>query len=115
MFRIKIALLVGGIVLVVFGVQEWRLSQEAKEAPQTISCGDLSAKGPGDNAHIVLTDGLLCGDSFVYEAKKNNPKWNTVWVPIVPKDGEYIEKIRQMIADGGGKINGPLPPPRTSR
>jgi hypothetical protein len=112
MFRIKLAMIIGGIVLAVIGVQEWRLAQATKETPQTISCADLSAKGPGDNANIVLTDSLICGDSFVYEAKKNNPTWNKIWVPVVPSNGEYIQQIQKMLIEGGGKINGPVPPPQ---
>jgi hypothetical protein len=112
MFRIKIAMIVGGLVLAFWGIQEFRLSQEAKETPQTISCGDLSAKGPGGNANIVMTDSLICIDSFVYEAKKNGTTWNKVWVPVVPMDGEYVQQIREMIQKNGGNTNITLPPPQ---
>jgi hypothetical protein len=112
MFRLKIIMIVGGIFLTAWGVQEWRLAQDAKETPQTITCADLSAKGPGDNANIVLTDSLFCADSIVYETKKRSQTWNKIWVPVVPRNGEYIKQIAELLEKNGGKINGPVPPPQ---
>ncbi len=110
MFRIKIALVIGGLMMAFVGVQEWRLTQVAKAEPQAISCADLSAKGPGDNAHVKLTDFLMCEQSFVYEGKKNNPKWNNIWVPAVPVGGEYHRKVMEQVTPEG-KLKGPPPIP----
>jgi hypothetical protein len=112
MFRIKLVMIIGGGMLVWFGVQEWRLAQAAKETPQTISCADLSANGPGDNANIVLTDSLICVDSFVYEGKKNSTTWSKVWVPVVPSNGEYVQQIKELIEKNGGNLNITPPPPQ---
>jgi hypothetical protein len=86
MFRLGIFLAIVGGVVGYLGFQEWRLSAGAKDKPQEISLKDLIAKGPGDNAHIVLKDVLLC-ENIVYESKKNSQTWTKVWVPIVPRGG----------------------------
>ena len=111
MVRIKIAFIVGGIMLAYLGYQEWQLSRAAGETPRTISCAELSENGPGDNAHIVLTDFLMCEQSFVYQAKKTDQRWNTVWVPVVPVNGEFHREVLAMLTPDG-KLSGPLPKPK---
>jgi hypothetical protein len=86
MFRLGIFLAIIGGVLGFLGFQEWRLSAGAKDKPQEISLKDLIAKGPGDNAHIVLKDFLLC-ENFIVESKKNSNTWSKAWNPIVPREG----------------------------
>jgi hypothetical protein len=86
MGRLKLALIIIGGVLLYFGYQEKRLAQVAKKAPQTIACADLAANGPGDNAHIVLTNYELA-PNFVYEAEGKGNSWKRVFIPAVPKRG----------------------------
>jgi hypothetical protein len=69
--------------LVFLGVQEYRLSKVAKAEPQTISCAQLAAKGPGDNAHVRLTD-FEFTENYIYQEQKRSSKWRTSYVPAVP-------------------------------
>lgn len=111
MIRIKLAMLIGGIVLAYFGIQEWRLASAAKAEPQTMTCSELEAKGPGDNAHVSLTKFFLCQQSFVYEAKKNNEShWNKVYVPAVPLDSPYMKTVAEMLEQNPKLQNLPPPP-----
>lgn len=112
MGRIKFLVVIGGIALFVYGVQEMRLASAASKDPQTLSCAELAAKGPGDNAHVVLTDFLLCDQAFIYEtkSKSKSSEWKRVWVPLVPRDGDYVRKILAM-----ANPDGPLPPPTDIR
>jgi len=102
-----IPIVIGG-VLIYIGAQEAHLAAHAKEQPQQISLADLAAKGPGDNAHIILTDYLLCEFAFVYEEKDG--RWQKVWIPAVPLDGEYHQKLKAML-DPDGKLKGEPPMP----
>lgn len=65
-----------------YGFKELRLGGVAKKEAQSISCADLAEKGPGDNAHVVMKDGVLLSNSFVYEERRG--KWTTVFIPAVP-------------------------------
>jgi hypothetical protein len=91
------------------------LKTVAKETPQRISAAELEAKGPGDNANIVLTDFLLCEQGYIYEYKKKriggNETWTKVWVPIVPLGGAYHTQVLSMLGPNG-EIRGELPRPQ---
>ena len=87
-FRFKLVPLVIGGVLFFIGWQEWRLGTKAKAQPQVISAADLAARGPGANAHIILTDFAPSSGAYVYQANKGvggsvQGRWQKVWVPAV--------------------------------
>ena len=106
--RLKLILVIAGIACIFFGVQEIRLRSAADEIPQEITCADLEANGPGDNAHVVLSDFILCDFAYVYEEK--NSKWSKVWIPAVPLGGEYHQQLLSML-DDQGNLTGELPMP----
>lgn len=93
MSRIVVICIVIGCMLVFFGYQEMRLSRVAKETPQTIKCADLAAKGPGDNAHITLTDYDFT-NQFVYQSKSGGATWQKVYVPAIPQSGNLVELMK---------------------
>ena len=115
MIRLKLLLVLGGIALIVFGVQEIRLASKAEAEPHAISCADLGANGPGTNAHVTVTKFLACTQSFVYQSGRiSKGQWKTVWVPLVPADGEYVKRLIAMVASGVNP-NTPPPPPSDIR
>ena len=83
----KLLLVLVGIGLFGYGLQEVRLGGVAKPEPQTITCKDLGEKGPGDNAHVRMTDYTLLTADFAVERRKKqtDEKWNKAWIPAVPK------------------------------
>jgi hypothetical protein len=86
-FRIAIVLFVFGVMAIVFGVYEWRLSSGASTRPEEISLRDLIARGPDGNPNIILKDFELLDDNLVYEYDEKlgpNSSWTKVWVPVVP-------------------------------
>lgn len=89
MGRIALLMAVGGAVLLFWGYQEWSLAAQAKAEPQSITCRSLAEDGPGENAHITLTD-FITGQQMVYEAetKNRNGPWNAVWLPAVGQGGQ---------------------------
>ena len=110
MGRILLAMLVGGGVLVFFGIQEMRLAKAAKAEPQSITAADLIKSGPGDNAHVVLTDFMMCQGAYVIESDKKGGKWKGVWFPVVSVDSPYFEKLMGML-NPDGTLSGTPPVP----
>jgi hypothetical protein len=82
---LAIVLVIVGCVLGWLGIQEWRLSAGAEDKPHEITLKDLIARGPGDNAHIILKDFIPC-ENFLYVGKKDSDHWKEAWVPVIPLD-----------------------------
>jgi len=106
--RFRIVLIYGAIGLGVYAWRETRLGWKAKAKPQRLSLARLAADGPGDNAHIVLADFLMCSWAFVYSS--NRGTWSEAWVPAVELEGEYHIQTRALIAEKGEDAK--PPPPR---
>jgi hypothetical protein len=60
-----------------------------------MTCAELAETGPRDNAHIELGEFHLCENTYVYE--EEGGKWTTVWVPVVPRNGEYHQRILELL------------------
>ena len=93
--RFKLILLILGGALIYFAFQEFKLSSATESTPQQITCSDLGQFGPGSNAYVEMTEFLLCDFSFVYEEQVG--QWSKIWVPAVPVNGEYHQKIMQLV------------------
>jgi hypothetical protein len=99
--------LVLGVMLIGASLLEMRLALAASETPQRLTLAQLAANGPGDNAHVVLTDFALC-DGYVCLVKvgrferlitgtdPTTKRWEGVFVPLVPLTPE----VRQRRARG---------------
>jgi hypothetical protein len=78
-----------GVAFIVMGNTENVLSGKAKEQARTVTLSDLIATGPGDNAHVIVTD-LTPASNFVYTARIKagesaaGKPWNAVYVPLLP-------------------------------
>jgi hypothetical protein len=83
--KLLFVLVAAGLVL--YGVKEMQLGGVAKPEPQTITCRDLGEKGPGDNAHVRMTDYELLEGEFAVERskKQSEDKWNKAWIPAIPR------------------------------
>ncbi|MCA9244277.1 MAG: hypothetical protein KDA32_10000 [Phycisphaerales bacterium] len=107
--RFAFTMIVLGGVFGFMAVQDARLNSTCKDEPQSITCAELSENGPGDNAHVVMNEFLLCDFSFVYQEGRDG-SWTKVWVPAVPLGGEYHRKLLDSL-DENGRMNGPIPHP----
>jgi hypothetical protein len=84
MKRVALVLIIVGGALLYVGSQEMRLAAAAKSTPQTLTCAELAAKGPGDNAHVILTD-FQIGQNFIYQTSgRSNSAWEVVYLPAMP-------------------------------
>ena len=112
--RFVLAMIIGGGGLVFMGVQEARLASAASAEPQTMTCAELSASGPGDNAHVMLSDFLLCEMAYIYQER--NGKMSGAWIPAVPMGSQYHASLLAMVDDQGNlKEGATLPPPTDIR
>ncbi len=110
MSRFWLVMVIGGGMLIYFGVQELRLAGVAKAEPQPITVAKLAAHGPGDNAHIRLGEFLLCEGAYVYEEESSGGTWSRVWIPAVPLGGPYHEKLLEAYqADPASVMDVPMP------
>jgi hypothetical protein len=108
----RFAVILLALVVAWMGVKEHTLSGVAKAEPKVVTCAQLEKEGPGDNAHLTLSDFLLTS-SFVYEAKKGSTSgWKRVWVPAVPLDGPYA---REAMAAYHANPDAEVPPPKDFR
>lgn len=111
--RILLVLVVLGGFMTYWGYQEMSLASKTEPTPQAISCQDLSDSGPGDNANVEMSDFLLCTMSYVYEGiGSSDTVYKTVWIPAVPLNGEYHQKLLALLDDEGNLTSEP-PMPRS--
>jgi hypothetical protein len=106
--RLWLGLMCLGGLLIFLGIRETRLNAVAQAEPQRISCAQLESRGPGDNAHVLMTDFLMC-DFYVYEEGVGS-RWERAWVPVVPLGGEYHRQLVELTGPNG-EIEGEMPPP----
>jgi hypothetical protein len=86
--------LVGGGIVGFLGYQEWIILSRGSPQPQRIRLADLTAKGPGDNVHVEVTD-FSWGENCVTEEKHG--KWNRVWIPIFPGGAANQGQVRALV------------------
>jgi hypothetical protein len=87
LFRLGIALIVGGCILGYFTFREGQLASSASAKPEEISLKALIDRGPAGNAHIILKDFVGFPEESVFEYENNNQNYYTkVWIPVIPKE-----------------------------
>jgi hypothetical protein len=86
--------LVGGGIVGFLGYQEWIVFSRGSPTPQRIRLADLTARGPGDNVHVEVTD-FVWGQNCVTETKQG--KWNRVWIPIFPSGAAEQGQVRALV------------------
>lgn len=100
-----------GIAAALWGWRERTLAAKTGDDAVKLTCKALGASGPGENAHVEMTDFLLA-PNFVYQTGKHGSKWSAVWVPAVPLDGEYALRVRDAILKAGKEKVESVPAPR---
>ena len=93
MIRFALALVVGGAILTFFGYNEHKLASSAQADPQAMTVAELIEKGPGENAHIVLSDfWLLDAQSVVEYEGEDDTQYTKIWSPVITSDDAYVEQ-----------------------
>jgi len=106
--RLLLVLAATGIALFVQGYQQLKLYNVSSEHPRQITLRELVENGPGDNAHLLVSDFYLCTSAYIYEEKYG--RCIRAWIPALPGDDEYALRLDQAI-DDDGIIEGEFPLP----
>ena len=86
--------MIGGIALSVYGFREWQLGSSASGTPQQISCLQLEKNGPGNNAHVRLTE-FIALRNFVFQKRSHTDSdFSMVFIPVVAENGGYMTGIK---------------------
>jgi hypothetical protein len=93
--RLPVMVIGLGLGLAIWGGEEALLASGASDTPQDITCADLAANGPGNNAHVRVTD-FKSMSNFIYR-KSANGDWDTVWLPIIPPNAVVVPKGKRLI------------------
>lgn len=110
--RLWVGVMLLGAVFIAKGFNFMRLNETSSAIPQEITCAELAENGPGDNAHVRMTDFILC-DGYVVETGRFGG-WDRAWVPAVPLGGKYHQRLIEL-AGPDGVIEGKKPLPRRIR
>ena len=93
--------------LVYAALSEYSLGRGTDGGPKKITCAELGDLGSRANPYIEMTDFLLCEQGYIY--KEEHGKWKAVWIPAVPFQGEYHERVVGLLDQGVPEEE--IPPP----
>ena len=82
LIRFAIVLIVAGGALGYYGWSEYQLGSGSSDTPQEITLAELAENGPGNNAHVKVTN-LALLDNYVVEEDKKTHRWSKLYVPAV--------------------------------
>lgn len=102
--RFILAIFIGGGFLCYMGYQEVVLRGVAKAEPQALSVQQLINDGVGENANVTLQDFIVCDWAYVYKGDNTNDM-ETVWVPLIPVNGPYHQKLMAAFDEDGNQIS----------
>ncbi len=71
MFQLKLAAVVGGVMLAYFGIQEFRVSQGTSEEPVAVDLAELESGKNSDNNHIRIGEHVAVYSGCVYQYRQD--------------------------------------------
>jgi len=96
MFRLKLGLIIGGLVLAYFGVQEFRLSMgTSTEAVQV----DLAALEKGEaleNNHVLMGEHYADYAGCVYEYEEGNGRVTHTYYPVISENHSFFAGLEKL-------------------
>lgn len=119
MVRIKLAIVLVGIFLVVHGYQEYTLASRATELPVKLDVAAAEGGSRVENPHVTLGDHVrLYGDAIYHFSRKKGDssgpgpqtRVTKVYYPVVSPSHPYFQELARLEAKHGGTI-----PPGTKR
>jgi hypothetical protein len=96
MFRLKIALLFGGIMLAYFGVQEARVSSGTTMDPAKVELAELENGTTPTNGHVLFGGHVADYAGCVYEYEEGTNKVTHTYYPIISDDHPFFEQLGQL-------------------
>lgn len=109
---VKIAMIVVGIVcgVAIVYFQGWA-TFFCSPQPQPLTCAELAANGPGDNAYVLLTDAYAPATSYVYKSRTRDEDgpYEYVYTAIIEFGGGWHQKAYEKYLQDGDNYRMPAP------
>jgi hypothetical protein len=86
LYGVMIVVACGAFACAFFGGGDLYLFVMSSKEPEELSLHDLIRRGPYGNPNILLKDFVVL-DNFVFETKRSQNRWEKVWAPLVPAEG----------------------------
>ncbi|HOX06172.1 MAG TPA: hypothetical protein PK280_07205 [Planctomycetota bacterium] len=111
MWRIWLGMAVVGVIVLVYGFNEARVSFGASSKPQEVALADLEAGKAVDNTHLLIGKhvAIFTETIFQYEVRKHGPSTVTpstrvdfAYYPIISPDHPYVRKCDEVLKKYGG-------------
>ncbi|MHC4984833.1 MAG: hypothetical protein ACYTFO_01625 [Planctomycetota bacterium] len=93
----KIAMAAAGLILGIITAEEAWIASLCRQEPQRLTCAELAANGPGDNAYVIVTDVYAPVTWYVYKADLGDEDgpYEYVYTPLVDPGSPWFQKVLQ--------------------
>jgi len=114
MFRLKLAAIIGGLVMLFMGFQEFRVSSGTTSEPENASLAEIEAGQIPDNTHLAIAEHAAIYPAAVYSYSTskygsseptNSTKVNYCYYPIMSSTHPFLVslgKIQEKYGNLGG-------------
>lgn len=102
MLRIKLAAVIGGLVLAFFGLQEFRVSHGSSREATAVNLADIERGTPPSNNHVQIGEHFAIYGGSVYQysqskydhsAPGNSTKVTYCYYPIISAEHPFIKAV----------------------
>ena len=114
MFRIMLALLIGGCVLAFFGIQEYRVSMGTSAEPELVDLHALETGAEISNNHVKVGEHVAVFGACVYEYEESSlggmndsSKVTHLYYPIISDEHDFFQAINRLAEKYGDPFDAP--------
>ena len=98
MFRLKLALIGGGLMLAWFGIQEFRLSSGTSAEPVSVSLAELEGGAEPGNGHVLIGEHIADFAGCIYEYKEKNKSVTHAYYPVISEEHPFFKELNELYA-----------------
>ena len=107
MIRLKLAAIVGGLVLAFFGVQEFRVSMGSSAEPLAVELAAIEGGETPAGNHVLIGEHVADYYGCVYEGEEGSDRVNHIYYPIISEDNSFFTELAAGIEKHGNPNNIP--------
>ena len=103
MFRVKIAAIIGGLVLTYFGVQEFRVGMGASTEPTAAELVVIENGETPESNHLLIGQHVADYVGCVYEYTEGSDKVNHMYYPIISEENSFFDELAALYGKYGNQ------------